>query len=95
MNLKTLETLVNIGLSAGLPKFGKSEVSFDLISKSQIFKGKRKFNAEKKNLESFQKKRESQVRFFFQTGRRDFNIFITLSDYCRGSRNLLYIVINL
>lgn len=57
MNLKTLETLVNSGLAAAPPKFGKSEVSFDLISKSRIFKkwflknlmGKEKFNAERKN----------------------------------------------
>ena len=36
--MKTFETLVNIGLAAVSPKFGKSEVSFDLISKSRIFK---------------------------------------------------------
>lgn len=64
MNLKTLETLVNIGLSAVLPKFGKSEVSFDLISKSQIFKGKRKFNAEKKEFGKFSKKKGKSSQIF-------------------------------
>lgn len=38
MNLKPIETLVNIGFVAVLPKFGKSEVSFDLNSKSRISK---------------------------------------------------------
>ena len=39
-------------------------------------------NAEKKKNGSFQERRKSQVRFSFQTGRRRFNIFITLIDYC-------------
>lgn len=38
-------------------------------------------NAEKRKMEVF-KKKESQVRFSFQTGRRRFNIFITLIDCC-------------
>lgn len=76
MNLKTLETLVNIGLAASPPKFGKSEVSFDLISKSRIFKkwflknlmGEEKFNAEKKIIsESFQEKKEKSSQIFLST----------------------------
>lgn len=76
MNLKTLETLVNIGLAAAPPKFGKSEVSFDLISKSRIFKkwflknlmGEEKFNAEKKIIsESFQEKKEKSSQIFLST----------------------------
>jgi hypothetical protein len=75
--LKTFETLVNIRFAAVLLKFGKSEVSFDLISKSRIFKkwflknlmGKEKFNAEIKKIGSCQKRKKS-VRFFFQPGRR-------------------------
>lgn len=38
-------------------------------------------NAEKRKMEVF-KKKESQVRFSFQTGRRCFNVFITLIDCC-------------
>lgn len=79
MNLKTLETLVNIGLAAVPPKFGKSEVSFDLISKSRIFKkwflknlmGKEKFNAEKKKMEVFKRERKSS-QIFLSTWARAF-----------------------
>ena len=40
-------------------------------------------NAEKKRMEVFKRERK-QVRFFFQPGRRRFNIFVTLADYCGG-----------
>lgn len=73
---------------AGLPKFDKSVISSDLKKQVTIFKrkfnGEKKMNAEKKKNGSFQKKRESQVRFSFQTRRGVFNIFITLIDYCGG-----------
>ena len=73
--MKTFETLVNIKLAAVLLKFGKSEVSFDLISKSRIFKkwflknlmGKEKFNAEIKKLEAV-KREKSQSDFSFNLG---------------------------
>lgn len=69
MNLKTLETIVNIGLAAVTLKFGKSEVSFDLNSKSRIFKRKRKLNAEKKIIsESFQEKKSGQIFSFKLSG---------------------------
>jgi hypothetical protein len=49
----------------------------------------------KRILKAF-KKKESQVKFFFQTGRRRFNIFVTLIDYfggyprARGVRNIVH-----
>jgi hypothetical protein len=55
--------------------------------------GEEKLNAEKKKKMEVFKREKSQVNFSFQTGRRSFNIFLTLSDYCGGSGNLLYIVI--
>lgn len=45
---------------------------------------RKKLNTEKKKKESGQKKKKVRSDFFFQTGRRRFNIFITLKDYCGG-----------
>lgn len=45
---------------------------------------KKKLNAEKKEFGKLSRKKKSQVRFFFQPGRRRFNIFVTLLDYCGG-----------
>lgn len=44
---------------------------------------KKKLNAEKKEFGKLSRKKKSQVRFFFQPGRR-FNIFVTLLIYCGG-----------
>lgn len=46
-------------------------------------KGRRNSMLKKKRIEAFKRERK-QVRFFFQTGRGRFNIFITLTDYCGG-----------
>lgn len=64
--MKTFETLVIAGFVGVLPKFGKSEVSFDLNSKSRFLKMVfEKFNAERKNnFGKLSRKKESQVRFF-------------------------------
>jgi hypothetical protein len=68
------------------------EISSDFIIQITIFKtnflflslkGKKKFNAEKKRIEAFKRERK-QVRFFFQPGRRRFNISITLIGCCGG-----------
>lgn len=40
----------------------------------------------------FQSRGKSQVNFFFQPGRRRFNIFITLSDYCGGYPRGMFLV---
>ena len=86
MNLSPL-----LGLRAFVRNLISREISSDFKIQITIFKtiflffglkGKKKFNAEKKELK-LSKEKESRSDFSFNLG-GVFNIFVTLSNYCGG-----------